>query len=358
MIKAVGNITGHIRTTQSIKGKINNPVVKVYPDLEDLEITPSGAEQNFKSSKYGYDNVKVKAVESEELNIEPTEKEQSYNGLYNTVNVGKINAEEKTAILDFSSEFKNEIVNENGYLSKVIINRPKNLLSQNIVKGVNICGIDGISQTVDFKITDATALFYQGARINLLEQLLGLCENVTSTSNMFYICNNSVTIDISNFDMSNSKSMAYMFYTNSNLETIIIDRFNTPKVTSLSYAFVNCGKLKSIPNIDCSSVNIIANAFNSDKELTTLGALENLGKAYTNKTTNYTNYTLNLSAATKLTHDSLMNVINGLYDLNLSYNIAGGGTLYTQTINLGATNKAKMTAEELAICTSKGWTVS
>ena len=35
---------------------------KVYPELEDLEVTPGKEEQNFKSSKYGYDNVKVKAI--------------------------------------------------------------------------------------------------------------------------------------------------------------------------------------------------------------------------------------------------------------------------------------------------------
>jgi surface protein len=169
---------------------------------------------------------------------------------------------------------------------------------------------------------------------------------------------NSVTLDVSELDMSNSTTMAYMFYTCSNLKTIVVDRFNTPKVTTLSYAFVNCSNLTGVPNIDCSKVIIIANAFNSCSALTTLGELENLGKAYTNKTKNYTNYTLNLSAANKLTHDSLMNVINGLYDLNLTYKVASGGTLYTQTLNLGSTNKAKLTAEEIAIATNKGWTVS
>ena len=48
-----------------------------------------------------------------------------------------------------------------------------------------------------------------------------------------------------------------------------------------------------------------------------------------------------------------MNVINNLYDLNLTYNVANGGTLYTQSLNLGSTNKAKLTAEEIAIATAK-----
>ena len=333
-------------------------IQEIYPELEDLEVTPSATEQNFKSSKYGYDNVTVKAVESEKLNVEPIEKEQEFIGMYNKVNVGKINAIEVRPTLDFSDQYNNEIINENGYLKKVTISRPKNLSPEYIVKDIEICGVKGISQTADFKITDATALFYQGTRLNILEKLLALCDKVTSTSNMFYTSRNSVTIDISTLDMSNSTSMAYMFYTCSNLKTIVIDRFNTPKVTTLSYAFVNCSNLESLPDIDCSSVNIIANAFNNCSKLTNLGELQNLGKAYTQKTTNNTNYTLNLSPATKLTHDSLMNVINGLYDLNLSYKVASGGTLYTQTLNLGATNKNKLSVEEIATCTAKGWTVS
>lgn len=52
-----------------------------------------------------------------------------------------------------------------------------------------------------------------------------------------------------------------------------------------------------------------------------------------------------------------MDVINKLYDLNLTYDVANGGTLYTQVLSLGDTNKEKLTAEEIAIATNKGWTV-
>lgn len=39
-------------------------IQKVYPGLENLEVTPSKEEQNFKSSMYGYNDVKVKAVDN------------------------------------------------------------------------------------------------------------------------------------------------------------------------------------------------------------------------------------------------------------------------------------------------------
>ena len=41
--------------------------------------------------------------------------------------------------------------------------------------------------------------------------------------------------------------------------------------------------------------------------------------------------------------------------LNKVYDISNKGT---QIINLGDTNKAKLTAEEVAIGTSKGWSIS
>jgi hypothetical protein len=46
-----------------------------------------------------------------------------------------------------------------------------------------------------------------------------------------------------------------------------------------------------------------------------------------------------------------------LYDLNLTYNVENGGTLKTQTVDLHADVIAKLTPEEIAIATDKGWTV-
>lgn len=100
------------------------------------------------------------------------------------------------------------------------------------------------------------------------------------------------------------------------------------------------------------------NAFYNKEDFVDFSGIPNLGKAYTQQSSNYASYTLNLSNSTNLTHDSLMNVINGLYDLNLTYNVAGGGTLYTQKLKLGSTNLAKLTDDEIAIATAKGWTVS
>ena len=68
-------------------GEIELDVIKEYPELESLEVTPTSQEQTFKSDKYGYSNVKVKAIESEELNIVPSSEEQINEGIFNKVTV-------------------------------------------------------------------------------------------------------------------------------------------------------------------------------------------------------------------------------------------------------------------------------
>lgn len=62
-------------------------IVKVSPELEDLIVTPSLEEQSFKSNKYGYNNITVKAIETEEINIVPSTEEQVKEGVFNKVTV-------------------------------------------------------------------------------------------------------------------------------------------------------------------------------------------------------------------------------------------------------------------------------
>ena len=62
--------------------------------------------------------------------------------------------------------------------------------------------------------------------------------------------------------------------------------------------------------------------------------------------------TIDISHLTQLEHSSLLVIINGLYDY------VGAGSSGTRYIKLGATNLAKLSDEEKAIATSKGWTIA
>ena len=301
-------------------------VVKVYPELENLEVTPSGEQQVFKPEKYGYETVTVKAVESESLNIVPDVEEQIYSGLYSNVTVAG----------------------------------DSDLAPENIVEDKEIFGVKGNAKTTNAKITNANHLFRYGARLDVMNDLLALCENVISTSNMFYMCNTLKSLDLSDLNMSEVTDMDSMFYSCSNLTSIELDKSDNCKVTDMSNMFYSCSNLTSIDlsNFDASEVTNIFYVLMSCRSLVNLKGFRNLGKGYTQKTTNNSNYTLSLTTCTKLTYESLIGVINNLYDLNLTYDVANGGTLYTQSLVLGSTNKAKLTAEEIAIATNKGWIVS
>lgn len=179
-------------------------------------------------------------------------------------------------------------------------------------------------------------------------------ENVNSIANLCYYCSDLATLKLGNrFNNGNLTNIEYMCYRCSNLTTIVFgENFNTENVSSMSNAFSYCSKLTTIPKLTANKTISVYNMVDRDTELENLGGLENLGQAYlTTQSANYSNYRLNLSYCNKLTHDSLMNVINNLYD------IATKGCK-AQSLQLGATNTAKLTEAEIAIATSKGWTVS
>lgn len=94
----------------NIKIKKPNPIgikihgKNIYPELENLVVTPSGEEQKFKSEAYGYNEVTVKAVPSEELVIEPKAEEQVKEGLFNKVIVKPVEFENIQEELNIQNE--------------------------------------------------------------------------------------------------------------------------------------------------------------------------------------------------------------------------------------------------------------
>ena len=75
---------------------------------------------------------------------------------------------------------------------------------------------------------------------------------LTSTNNMFWLCEDIIEIDLSNFDTSHVKEMKSMFHGCSSLISLKLSNFETDKVKDMSNMFNWCSNLVSL---DLSSFN-------------------------------------------------------------------------------------------------------
>ena len=184
--------------------------------------------------------------------------------------------------------------------------------------------------------------------------------NVTSMQSMFRECYSLSSIP--QLDTSKVTNMDQMFQKCSSLSSI--PQLDTSKVTSMYQMFLGCLDLSSIPQLDTSKVTNMNSMFFECAFITTIPRLSaaSLNNAQTmfgysfSKLSKFTDFggltglkvDLDLTPCQNLTHDSLLNVINEAADVTSS----------PKTLTLGATNLAKLTDEEKAIATSKGWTLA
>ena len=187
--------------------------------------------------------------------------------------------------------------------------------------------------------TSAIQLFYYCTSLRYIGNITGT-ERVTDMSSMFYNCENLVSIP--QMDTSKVKYMTSMFKYCKSLTSI--PQLDTSNVTTMSSMFSNCSSLTSIPLLDCSSITSTGALFGySDlNKLTDLGGFKDLKVSWSSKF---------LDRVPNATVESLMNVINNLYDLT-----ANG--LSGQTLKFGTTNLNKLTDEQKAVATAKGWTLT
>ena len=193
-------------------------------------------------------------------------------------------------------------------------------------------------------VTDMGGMFEVCAELESIPQLD--TSNVTDMSGMFFYCIKLKTIPL--LDTSNVTNMNTMFKQCEYLTTI--PQLDTSNVTSMGDMFFECPKLKSIPLLDASSLEKIGSGitigtFYNCPRLTNIGGFKNFGM-------NSSIYVVgDFEGLTNLTHDSLMNIINNLYDRK-------SAGYSTAQLVLGSFNLDELSAEEIAIATRKGWLVS
>lgn len=212
------------------------------------------------------------------------------------------------------------------------------------------CPLNELPQLDTSNVKDMTSMFDGCKNLTTIPQID--TSNVTRMNQMFYHCSNLTTIP--QIDTSKVGSMTYMFGYCSNLTTI--PQIDTSSLGNMAYMFYNCTNLTTIPQLNGENIGILSSAFSGCKSLENFNGLINLGQAYqTSQSANYDYYKLVLTDSTKLTEQSIINILNNLYD------IATKGC-NTQTVTLGATNLAKLTSTEgqqaLASAQSKGWNIN
>ena len=192
------------------------------------------------------------------------------------------------------------------------------------------------------RVTDMTLMFRGCSSLTSIPQLD--TSNVTTmggwSGGMFEGCSSLTSIPQMN--TSNVTDMRALFNGCSSLTSI--PQIDTSKVTKTNYMFYGCSSLTSIPLLDFSSVTEIGYVFGfgSLNKLTDLGGFKDLKVSSSS-------YFLDI--VPNATVESLMNVINNLYDLT-----ANG--LSGKTLKFGTTNLNKLTADQIAVATNKGWTLT
>ena len=138
----------------------------------------------------------------------------------------------------------------------------------------------------------------------------------------------------------------------------ILSYNTTSNVTDMSYMFYYCKQLTTIPLIDTSLVTNMGSMFESCLNLTTIPQLD------TSKCTNMRDIfyscsklkeihmigmkvSFDISYSRNFTESALVEILNNLATVTS-----------TQTLTMGSTNLAKLTNEEKAIATNKGWTLA
>ena len=178
-------------------------------------------------------------------------------------------------------------------------------------------------------VTDMSYMFNACSKLTLLNLSSFDTSKVTNSRNMFYMCTGLTELDLSSFNTSNVTDMSYMFYACRNLTSLNLNNFNTSNVIDMSNMFYMCNGL----------TDLIWN---------------NLGNG-----SGYTAISLSSSSKLGANSSTCPNARQHLIDtfVTNSFDRASNG-YSTCTITLSSNTKAKLTNDEIAQMTAKGYTIA
>ena len=160
-----------------------------------------------------------------------------------------------------SSDYNNLIRLDSVYLDGTISNSYINSNSITLSKGMN-------TVTMVFKDEEKRYLkhlFQECGDIISIDFSNFDMSEITDISYFFKSCINIETIDLSNFDLENVNNIAHIFDGCTSLKSLNISNFYTTNVEYFDYMFYGCNSLKSldISNFDISNEKNIIHAFDN-----------------------------------------------------------------------------------------------
>lgn len=324
------------------------------------------------------------------------------------INTAKVNS-----LCDSSSNGMFQYATKLQYIDNLsfpnIINKSVSTLFTNCVslKKINSLSFGGVTTTANmfnnccnlkeaplFNTTNCTRMDYMFANCNSLESIPSYdMGNVTQANNMFDGCRSLENVPplntvkctrmdymfrnckklktVPSLDFSATANISYMFRGCDSLEEVGDMRFNIQSGSNASYFLSDCPSLKRVGSLDFNYVQNISYLFNGSINLESIGLIKapllnaSIGSFFTsaNNLTEFEgienlkmnwNDSSGLAKCPNLTHQSLINILNNLYDFT------GNGVTPSSSqgkLKLGI-NYNKLSAEDLAIGTNKGWQIT
>ena len=154
-------------------------------------------------------------------------------------------------------------------------------------------------------------------------------ENVTNYDYMFDWCERLTTISI---NMKKCTSAEFAFYKCTHLTNLDVSQIDN--LRDVYYMFGECEALKEVPALDFSHAGKPYGLFENCRSLEKIH-ITGMKASF------------KISDSTKFTRESLVEILTNL-----------GTVTSTSTLTMGSTNLAKLTDEDKAIATNKGWTLA
>ena len=352
--------------------KVNVRVDVPNPSLTVLNATENGHYEATDSGFYGYSAVEVNVPTP---TFETSELVATENGIYRASEQGvdgfyavmvDVNQTASTKyVVPNGMKFKgSSVFNPEDFDVSGVSNFSEMFLDCMFLKELDL------SSWRPINATSMNGMFYgcmyiemidlSGFDISAVKELSGLFSNcqslttlkldglnpssATTLSSLFYNCYALPSIDLSGWSVSEVQYATYLFYQCYNIASISLAGWNLIKLTDGSRMFSDCSSLMNLNLSQCnfSRLSNTSSMFYNCKVLTNL----NMDGATLPKTDLDNWY---LDTCTALTVESLVSVLNALPQLP-------DGTSYT--CRIGSTNLAKLSDDQKAIATNKGWVLS